>query len=156
MITVTATGATITVCSNCKHEGHGANQVNCPAFLKQLTIRERFLLDHQAKAKERSEAARVRKETTFSQALRSNKELPHLGASSTSITTDEELGPTRPSPPRQTALTASTDQPNILLAIFQRMDYVVAEVNNMRTEMKSLKTELLTINRAKTATTVNG
>ncbi|CAG4936379.1 unnamed protein product [Parnassius apollo] len=158
MITVTATGATITVCSNCKHEGHGANQVNCPAFQKQLAIRERVLLDRQAKSKERSEAARVRKETTFAQALRSNKEFPQLGASSTSITTDEELGPTPPLPPRQTALTASTDQPNmdILLAILQRMDSVVAEVNNMRTEMNSLKTELLIIKRAKTATTVNG
>ncbi|CAG5043997.1 unnamed protein product [Parnassius apollo] len=144
IFTVTATGATITVCSNCKHEGHGANQVNCPAFQKQLAIRERVLLNRQAKAKERSEAARVRKETTFAQALRSNK--------------DEELGPTPPSPPRQTALTASTDQPNmdIQLVILMCMDSVVAEVNNMRTEMNSLKTELLIIKRAKIATTVNG
>ncbi|CAG5026183.1 unnamed protein product [Parnassius apollo] len=79
-ITVTATGATIT---------------------KQQAIRKRVLLDRQVKAKERSEAARVRKETTFVQALRSNKEFPQLGASSTSITTDEELGPAPPSPPRQ-------------------------------------------------------
>ncbi|CAG4944926.1 unnamed protein product [Parnassius apollo] len=110
-----------------------------------------------AKAKERSEAARVRKETTFAQALRSNKEFPQLGASRTSITTDEELGPTPPSPPRQTALTASTDHPNleILLAILQRMDSVVAEVNNMRTEMNSLKTELLIIKRAKQLQNIN-
>ncbi|CAG5043973.1 unnamed protein product [Parnassius apollo] len=125
---------------------------------KQLAIRERVLLNGQAKAKVRSEAARVRKETTFAQALRSNKEFPQLGASRTSIAADEELGPTPPSPPKQTALTASTDQPNmdILLAILQRMDSVVAEVNNMRTEMNSLNTELLIIKRAKTATTVNG